>query len=103
MHSPVGDHEKENLNNERRYRLEKAKYDEQISANEKEKERQRKQRLMELGARMVAGQGAVEALSSVRVDAPVTPSRPSQISQTIRLLGSRAINRTTLGVMTNCM
>ena len=93
---------KRSAENEARYNAERAEYERQLAAIEREKERRRGAAFLELGARMMGGQRPIEALGSLGTGAPIAPSRPSPINQTITLPGGRMISCTTMGTMTNC-
>ncbi|MCO4090134.1 MAG: hypothetical protein HEQ17_14835 [Limnohabitans sp.] len=87
---------------EERYRAEQAQYERQLAAIEREKERRRGAAFLELGARIMGGQRPIEALGSLGTGAPIAPTRPSPINQTITLPNGRMINCSTMGTMTNC-
>jgi hypothetical protein len=87
---------------EERYRAEQAKYERQLAAIEREKERRRGAALFELGTRMIGGQRPIDALGSLGTGAPIAPARPTPINQTITLPNGRMINCATMGTMTNC-
>jgi hypothetical protein len=93
---------KQSLELQDRYNREKAEYDRQVAAIEKEKERQRGMRQLELGLRMMGGQRPIDAVNSIGTGMPIAPSRPSPINQTITMPNGRMINCTTLGTNTNC-
>ena len=73
-----------------------------MAAIEREKERRRGAAFLELGARIMGGQRPIEALGSLGTGAPIAPTRPSPINQTITLPNGRMINCSTMGTMTNC-
>jgi hypothetical protein len=86
-----------------RYEREKAAYDEQVAAIEKERDRQRAMRQLELGLRMMGGQSPLNALSSLGTGAPIgPPPTPMPLNQTIRLPNGRMVNCQTMGTFTNC-
>lgn len=93
---------KQSAESEARYRAEQAAYEQRLAEIEKEKERQRGLRLLELGSRMMGGQRPIDALGSLGSGAPIAPSRPTPINQTITLPNGRMVNCTTMGTMTNC-
>jgi hypothetical protein len=93
---------KQSLEAQEKYNRDKAEYDRQVAAIEKEKEKQRAMRQLELGLRMMGGQSPVDAVNSVGTGMPIAPSRPSPINQTITMPNGRMINCTTLGTNTNC-
>jgi hypothetical protein len=93
---------KQSLEAQEKYNREKAEYDRQVAAVEKEKEKQRAMRQLELGLRMMGGQSPVDAVNSVGTGMPIAPSRPTPINQTITLPNGRMINCTTFGNNTNC-
>lgn len=84
------------------YEREQAEYQRQMAALERERERRRAAALVEIGARMMGGQSPINALGSLGTGAPIAPTRPAPIDQTITLPGGRMINCTTMGTMTNC-
>lgn len=92
----------ESMRQREQYEREQAEYQRRLAAIERDKERQRGARLLELGARMMGGQRPIEALSSLGTGAPIAPTRPSNINQTIRLPNGQIINCSTMGAMTNC-
>lgn len=93
---------KQSAENEERFRVEQEAYQRKIAEIEREKERRRGAAFLELGARMMGGQRPIEALSSLGTGAPIAPTRPSNINQTIRLPNGQIINCSTMGAMTNC-
>lgn len=92
----------ESKRQQEQYEREQAEYQRQLAAIEREKERRRGAAFLELGARMMGGQSPINALGSLGTGAPIAPSRPAPINQTITLPGGRMINCTTMGTMTNC-
>lgn len=97
------DHAKqESLRAEQQYAREKAAYDQQLAAIEKEREKARAMKQLELGLRMMGGQSPVNAVNSLGTGAPIAPSRPSPINQTITMPNGRMVNCTTVGSNTNC-
>lgn len=92
----------EGLRAEQQYAREKAAYDQQVAAIEKEREKARAMKQLELGLRMMGGQSPVNAVNSLGTGAPIAPSRPSPINQTITMPNGRMINCTTIGSNTNC-
>jgi len=84
------------------YDREKAAYERQMAAIEKERDRQRAMRQLELGLRMMGGQSPVNAMNSIGTNAPIAPTTPMPINQTITTPSGRMITCTTMGTMTNC-
>jgi hypothetical protein len=85
-----------------KYAREKAEYDRQVAAMQREQEKARAMKQLELGLRMMGGQSPVNAINSVGTGAPIAPSMPSPINQTITTPSGRMINCTTIGNNTNC-
>ena len=85
-----------------RYEREKAAYEEQVAALEKEKERQRSMRLLELGFKMMAGQSPNGSPNSGGYGYPIGPPPQMPLNQTIRLPNGRMVNCQTMGTFTNC-
>jgi hypothetical protein len=92
----------ESKRQQEQYEREQREYQRQLAEIEREKERRRGAAFLELGARMMGGQSPINALGSLGTGAPIAPSRPVPINQTITLPGGRMINCTTMGSMTNC-
>jgi hypothetical protein len=92
----------ESQKKQEQYEKEKAEYDRQVAAIQKEREKQRAMRQLELGLRMMGGQSPIDAVNSVGTGAPIAPSRPTPINQTITMPNGRMINCTTFGTNTNC-
>lgn len=84
------------------YAREKEVYDKRIAEIEKERERARGMKQLELGLRMLGGQTPLDAINSVGTGKPITPIAPSPIHQTITTPSGRMINCTTIGNNTNC-
>lgn len=93
---------KEGAQAQEKYAREKAEYDRQIAAMQREQEKARAMKQLELGLRMMGGQSPVNAVNSVGTGAPIAPSMPSPINQTITTPSGRMINCTTIGNNTNC-
>jgi hypothetical protein len=87
---------------QQQYEREKAAYDSQKEALQKEREKQRAMRQLELGLRLMGGQAPVDAVNSVGTNAPIAPRAPMPTTQTITLPNGRMVNCTTTGSMTNC-
>lgn len=84
------------------YQAEQDEYERRVAAIEREREKQRGMRQLELGLRMMGGQRPIDAINSVGTGMPIAPSRPAPINQTITMPNGRMINCTTLGTNTNC-
>jgi antitoxin component YwqK of YwqJK toxin-antitoxin module len=84
------------------YQAAQAEYEKQVAAIEREREKQRGLRQLELGLRMMGGQRPIDAVNSVGTGMPIAPSRPAPVNQTITMPNGRMINCTTLGTNTNC-
>lgn len=93
---------KESAQAQEKYAREKAEYDRQVAAMQREQEKARAMKQLELGLRMMGGQSPVNAINSVGTNAPIAPSIPSPINQTITTPSGRMINCTTIGNNTNC-
>lgn len=92
----------ENARQQQQYEREQAEYERRVAEIQKEREKQRAMRQLELGLRMMGGQSPVDAVNSVGTGAPIAPSRPSPVTQTITLPNGRMVNCTTFGTNTNC-
>lgn len=92
----------ESIKQQQQYEREQAAYQEQMAAIQKERERQRAMKQLELGLRMMGGQSPVDAVNSVGTGAPIAPRAPTPTNQTITLPNGRMINCSTFGTMTNC-
>jgi hypothetical protein len=92
----------ESKKQQEQFEREQQEYERRQAAIERDRERKRNAALMELGLRMMGGQRPVEALNSLGTGAPIAPSPPKPVNQTIILPGGRMINCTTMGTMTNC-
>ncbi len=92
----------ESIKQQQQYEREQAAYQEQMAAIQKERERQRAMKQLELGLRMMGGQSPVDAVNSVGTGAPIAPRAPTPTNQTITLPNGRMVNCTTMGTMTNC-
>lgn len=93
---------RQSIDAQEKYNKEKADYDRQMAAIQKERERQRAMKQLELGLRMMGGQSPVDAVNSVGTGAPIAPRVPTPTNQTITLPNGRMINCSTFGTMTNC-
>jgi hypothetical protein len=85
-----------------RYNREKAEYDQQMALIQREREKARAMKQLELGLRMMGGQSPVNAINSLGTGAPISPTTPLPINQTITTPSGRMINCTTIGNNTNC-
>ncbi len=85
-----------------RYERERLLYEQRLAEHQKEVERQRAMRQVELGLRLLGGQPPIQALGSVGTGAPIAPVAPRPFMQTIILPGGRSINCSTTGTITNC-
>ena len=92
----------ESQKKQEQYEREKAEYDRQVAAIQKEREKQRAMKQLELGLRMMGGQSPIDAVNSVGAGMPIAPSHPMPINQTITMPNGRMINCTTFGTNTNC-
>ncbi len=92
----------ENARQQQQYEREQAEYEKRVAEIQREREKQRAMRQLELGLRMMGGQSLGDAVNSVGTGAPIAPSRPSPVTQTITLPNGRMINCTTFGTITNC-
>jgi len=92
----------ESIKQQQQYEREQAAYQEQMAGIQKERERQRAMKQLELGLRIIGGQSPVDAVNSVGTGAPIAPRAPTPTNQTITLPNGRMINCSTFGTMTNC-
>jgi hypothetical protein len=92
----------ESLKQQQQYERDQAAYEQQMAAIQKERERQRAMKQLELGLRMMGGQSPIDAVNSVGTNAPIAPRAPTPINQTITMPNGRMVNCTTMGTMTNC-
>lgn len=92
----------ESKRQQEQYERAQAEYSRQIAAIEREQERQRAMRQLELGLRMMGGQSVGSALNSLGTGMPIAPTPPSPTNQIIRLPGGKVINCTTMIAVTNC-
>jgi hypothetical protein len=83
------------------YQEEKRQYDEQVAAIQKERERQRGLKQLELGLRMMGGQPIQDAVRET-AGMPPLPKPPGPVNQTIIMPGGRIVNCHTTGTVTNC-
>ena len=83
------------------YEQQKRQYDAQVAAIEKQRERDRSAKQLELGLRMMGGQSIQNAaMATARM--PPLPQAPGPITQTLSMPGGRMMNCTTTGTVTNC-
>jgi len=92
----------ESQRQQEQYEREKRAYENQIAQIEKERQRQRSLRQIELGLRLLGGQPPVDAVNSLGTGAPIAPRPPSPITQIITLPNGRPMHCTTFGNITNC-
>ena len=92
----------ESKRQQEQYERAQAEHSRQIAAIEKEQERQRAMRQLELGLRMMGGQSIGSALNSVGTGMPIAPTPPVPTNQIITLPGGKVINCTTMIAVTNC-
>lgn len=90
------------MENERRYDDEKAAFDERMAEMERERERKKSLRQIELGLRLLGGQPPIEAINSLGTGLPIQPERPKPSHSTITLPGGRAVTCTTFDAFTDC-
>lgn len=83
------------------YEEQKRQYDAQLAALQKEKDRQRALKQLEMGLRMMGGQSPQDAAMATSGMAPL-PKPPGPVNQTIIMPGGRMVNCTTTGTVTNC-
>lgn len=89
------------LEQQRLYEQQMRQYEAQLAAIEKERERQRSLKLMELGFRMMAGQPVTDAALATSGMAPLPkPAAPGH--QTIVMPNGRVVTCTINGSVTNC-
>jgi len=91
------------IQRETEYAEQRRAYEQQLAAYEKERERQRSLKQMEIGLRMLSGQSATDATISAAGLAPIAPKAPGPLVQTIVLPGGRQVTCTTVGTVTNCL
>ncbi len=83
------------------YLQQKAQYDEQVAAIEKQKARERNLKQLEMGLRMMGGQSVQDAaMATARM--PPMPQAPGPITQRITMPNGRSMTCTTTGSNTNC-
>ena len=92
----------ESIKQQQQYEREQAAYQEQMAGIQKERERQRAMKQLELGLRIIGGQSPIDAVNSVGTGAPIAPKAPMPTNQTITLPNGRMINCSTFGTVTNC-
>jgi hypothetical protein len=92
----------ESIKQQQQYERDLAEYQNKLAEIQKERDKQRALRQLELGLRMMAGQPPIEAIGSVGTNTPIAPQRPSSINQTITLPNGKMINCSTSGTITNC-
>jgi len=83
------------------YETEKRQYDEQVASIQKERDRQRSLKQLELGLRMMSGQPIQDAVRET-AGMPPLPKPPGPANQTIIMPGGRIVNCHTTGTVTNC-
>ena len=93
---------KQSIEAQEKYNKEKLEFDRQVASIQKEREKQRAMKQLELGLRMMGGQNPVDAVNSIGTGRPIAPTAPSPINQTITTPSGRMINCTTIGSTTNC-
>jgi hypothetical protein len=86
---------------QRDYEEKKRQYDEQVAAIQKERDRQRGMKQLELGLRMMSGQPIQDAVRET-AGMPPLPKPPGPVNQTIIMPGGRIVNCHTTGTVTNC-
>ena len=87
-----------------KYEREKAAYDQRVAEIEKERERARSLKQLEMGLRMMSGQSPIDAFNSVGTGAPFGPPPVmAPLHQTITMPNGRMINCTTTGTYTSCL
>lgn len=89
------------LQKQREYEEQKRQYDEQVAAIQKERDRQRSLKQLELGLRMMSGQPIQDAVRET-AGMPPLPKPPGPVNQTIVMPGGRIVNCHTTGTVTNC-
>jgi len=83
------------------YQQQKAQYDEQVAAIEKQKAKDRNMKQLEMGLRMMGGQSIQDsAMATARM--PPLPQPPGPITQRITMPNGRGMTCTTVGMNTNC-
>ena len=86
-----------------KYEREKAAYDQRVAEIEKERERARSLKQLELGLRMLSGQSPMDAMNTVGTGAPFGPPPiAAPTHQTITLPNGRMVNCSTFGTNTSC-
>jgi hypothetical protein len=86
---------------QKEYEEQKRQYDEQVAAIQKERDRQRSLKQLELGLRMMSGQPIQDAVRET-AGMPPLPKPPGPANQTIIMPGGRIVNCHTTGTVTNC-
>lgn len=94
--------EKKSLEDQERFAAEKAAYDRKVLEIEKESERRKSLRQIELGLRLLGGQNPVDAVNSVGTGAPIAPRPPGPVTHNINLPNGGFVSCTTVGRVTDC-